>query len=75
MAVSHIPVFLSLSVHQADPIGFGTIEDDELVIRVKHGPLVNALEHMIEAEHIKELYLGVGYPVNSTTIVRERPIT
>lgn len=75
MAISHIPVFLSLSVHQADPIGFGTIEGDELVIRIKHGPLINSLEHMIEAEHITELYLGLGYPVNANTIVRESPTT
>jgi hypothetical protein len=74
MAVDRIPVFPSFSVDQAEPVGFGAIEGDELVIRIKHGQLVSSLEHMVEAEQIKELYLGVGYPVNSTTIVRERPV-
>lgn len=71
MPVDNIPVFLRLAVHQTDPIGFGTIEDDELVIRIKHGPLVNSLEHMIKADDIKELYLGLGYSVGPATIVQE----
>lgn len=65
--IERIPVFLSMSnsIHHSDPVGWGKIEDGKLTIEVDGHILVDSIKSLIAAEHIKELYLGLGYPIDS----------
>ena len=70
MSVTHIPVFVSTDPMGTSPIGFGNIEDDELVITVKHTELVQVIEKLASIDDLKCLYLGVAFKIapNSTVI-------
>lgn len=63
--IERIPVFLSMSnsIHHSDPVGWGKIEDGKLIIEVDGPILVDSIKSLVAAEHIKELYLGLGYPI------------
>lgn len=58
--VEHIPVLWSMG--DMDPIGFGHIAGNTLFIQVKTETLVDAVAQLAKIGHIRELYLGLGFP-------------
>lgn len=60
--IAPIPIFL----HMGDrhPVGFGHFEDGLLVIKTHSILLSQAIDRLTRTEHIKELYLGVGFPMS-----------
>lgn len=75
MSVERIPVFLShhSALAGRDPIGFGRIENDELVITISQDRIVADIDHLAHAGQISELYLGLAFPVAPGVNERTRP--
>lgn len=71
MPIDHIPVLVNPG--DPNPVGFGTIEDGKLTIVVQNELLVDMVEHLVRAEDIKELYLGLGFPISQSFTERMKP--
>lgn len=69
-AIRHIPMMLHIG--DEHPIGFAEIVDGEMRIKIHSPLLTSAIDRLVRAEDVTELYLGVGFPTRGGTSVERK---
>lgn len=68
-----IPLFLNGHIpYENLPVGYARVQGERMIIEVHSPLLTTSIAHLVSVGDIKELYLGVGYTLSPTELMRNR---